>query len=114
MIIVDDALRSREAEGKPIRVGLIGAGFMARGLTNQIINSVKGMRLMAIYNRRVEKAISAFQYANETLEPVVAESQDVFEDALRREAPVVTENVMLLARSPHWLKQRVRSSLGHK
>src|SRR5215470_13787184 len=101
MLIVDDALRAREAEGKPIRVGLIGAGFMARGLTNQIINSVKGMRLVAIYNRRVERAISAFQYANEGLTPVVAETQDALEDALRRGAPVVTENVMLLARSPH-------------
>src|SRR5215475_14300675 len=101
MIIVDDALQAREAEGKPIRVGLIGAGFMARGLTNQIINSVKGMRLVAIYNRRVERAISAFQYANEALMPVVAETQDALEDALRKGTPVVTENVMLLARSPH-------------
>src|SRR5215468_4065608 len=101
MIIVDDALRAREAEGKPIRVGLVGAGFMARGLTNQIINSVKGMRLVAIYNRRVERAISAFQYANEALTPVVAETQDALEDALRKGTPVVTENVMLLARSPH-------------
>src|SRR5262252_1825164 len=101
MIIVDDALRAREGEGKPIRVGLIGAGFMARGLTNQIMNSVKGMRLVAIYNRRVERAISAFQYANEALMPVVAETQDALEDALRKGTPVVTDNVMLLARSPH-------------
>ncbi len=44
MIIVDNALRAREAEGRPIRVGMIGAGFMAQGLTNQIANSVPGMR----------------------------------------------------------------------
>ena len=32
MIIVDNALKAREAEGKPIRVGMIGAGFMGAGL----------------------------------------------------------------------------------
>ena len=42
MILVDTALQAREAAGKPIRVGIIGAGFMARGLTNQIVNSVAG------------------------------------------------------------------------
>ena len=54
MIIVDNALQAREAEGKPIRVGMIGAGFMARGLTNQIVNSVPGMRVVAIYNRNID------------------------------------------------------------
>jgi predicted homoserine dehydrogenase-like protein len=28
MIIVDNALKAREAAGNPIRVGMIGAGFM--------------------------------------------------------------------------------------
>ena len=33
MIIVDTALRRREAEaGNPVRVGMVGAGFMARGI----------------------------------------------------------------------------------
>ena len=43
MIIVDTALRAREAQGKPIRVGMIGAGFMGQGLANQIVNSIPGM-----------------------------------------------------------------------
>ena len=37
MIIVDTALQRREAEGRPIRVALVGAGFMGRGLVNQIV-----------------------------------------------------------------------------
>ncbi len=32
MIIVDTALKAREKEGRPIRVALIGAGFMSQGL----------------------------------------------------------------------------------
>jgi hypothetical protein len=31
MIIVDTALQARESQGQPIRVGMIGAGFMGRG-----------------------------------------------------------------------------------
>ena len=42
MIIVDRALAAREAEGRPIRVGMVGAGFMGRGLANQIVNSRPG------------------------------------------------------------------------
>ena len=48
MIIVDNALRAREAQGKPVRVGMIGAGFMAQGLANQIIHSVPGMEMTAV------------------------------------------------------------------
>ena len=68
MILVDTALQAREAEGKPIRVGMIGAGFMAQGLTNQIVNSVPGMRLVAIYNRRVERAAGVYTYVSPELQ----------------------------------------------
>ena len=99
MIIVDTALRAREAENKPIRVGIIGAGFMARGLANQIMNSVPGMRLVAIYNRKADRAASAFTYVNPELQPVVADSQAVFDEAIRHKQAVVTEDAFLLARS---------------
>lgn len=100
MIIVDDALRARQEQGKPIRVGMIGAGFMARGLTNQIVNSVPGMKVVAIFNRRIERAIDAFTYASEELKPVVVETQDALEDALRDGKAAVTQDALLLARSP--------------
>lgn len=101
MILVDTALRVREEQGKPIRVGLIGAGFMARGLANQIVRSVAGMRLVAIYNRHLDKAINAYTYVSDELAPVVAETQSTLDDAILRGRPVVTEDAMLLARSPH-------------
>ncbi len=101
MILVDTALRAREAEGRPIRVGMIGAGFMARGLTNQIVNSVPGMRVVAIYNRRVERASDCYKYAVERCEPLVAETQAQLDEAIRLQRPVVTEDAMLLAHSEH-------------
>lgn len=36
MIIVDRLLAERAAQGRPVRVALAGAGFMGRGLVNQI------------------------------------------------------------------------------
>jgi predicted homoserine dehydrogenase-like protein len=101
MIIVDTALQAREAEGRPIRVAMIGAGFMAKGLSNQIVSSVPGMRLVGIYNRHVEKAIAAYKYVGDDFCPVVADSQAALDAAIERRQPVVTEDALLLARSPH-------------
>ena len=63
MIIVDKALRERQAEGRPIRVGMVGAGFMAQGVANQICNTTPGMELVAISNRHPDKARGCFEYA---------------------------------------------------
>jgi predicted homoserine dehydrogenase-like protein len=54
MWIVDTALEARADQNRPIRVGIVGAGFMGQGLTNQIVNSTPGMRVVAISNRRPE------------------------------------------------------------
>ena len=48
MIIVDRALDKREREGRPIRVGIFGAGFMAKGFVNQVAHSVPGMEIVAM------------------------------------------------------------------
>jgi predicted homoserine dehydrogenase-like protein len=101
MIVVDNALREREEQGKPIRVGMIGAGFMARGLGNQIVKSVPGMRLVAMSNRKVERAVDAYKYISDEFEPVVAETQAALDDAIRGKRPAVTPDALLLARSEH-------------
>lgn len=98
MIIVDRALRAREEQGKPIRVGMVGAGFMGQGLTNQIENSVPGMRMAAIYNRHPERAFGVYRYAGR--KPVAANSQAALDEAVRRGQAAVTEDPMTLCRSP--------------
>src|SRR5512132_2726313 len=98
MIIVDRALKAREAEGKPIRVGMIGAGFMGQGLTNQIVNSVPGMRMAAVYNRRPERAFGVFSYAGQ--EAVAARTQAELDDSVRRGRPAVSEDPFFICRSP--------------
>jgi len=40
MIPVNTAVKARAEANNPIRVGLVGVGFMVQGLTNTIVNSV--------------------------------------------------------------------------
>jgi predicted homoserine dehydrogenase-like protein len=91
VIIVDAALRAREAEGRPIRVGMIGAGFMAQGLANQILNSVPGMDLVAVYGRRVERAAGVFEYAGRS-DVRIATNASELESAIASGTPVATED----------------------
>jgi predicted homoserine dehydrogenase-like protein len=91
MILVDTALRRRAAEGRPVRVALVGAGFMGRGLTNQIVNSVPGMELVAIANRTLANAERAYREAGvERFE--VADDPDTVDHWVARGVPVVTES----------------------
>jgi predicted homoserine dehydrogenase-like protein len=99
MILVDTALQQREAEGRPIRVGIVGAGFMTQGLVNQIAHSTPGMRVAAISNRHPERAVKVFQYAG--LEAAIAETQAALDAAIRAGKPVACADAMLLTRSEH-------------
>ena len=80
MIIVDEALAKRERDGKPIRFGLVGAGYMGRGIALQVLKYVKGMRLAAISNRTLPEAIRAYNQAG--VEPKKVDNLDEFEDSV--------------------------------
>ncbi|GHF52143.1 strU protein [Streptomyces mashuensis] len=94
MLLVDTALRRREESGRPIRVGMIGAGFMGRGLVNHIVNAVPGMRVAAIANRTVPNAERAYREAG--VEPVRAGTAERIGAAVAAGTPVVTEDAFAL------------------
>lgn len=95
MLIVDTALAERHAAGKPVRVGMIGAGFMARGIANQIINSTKGMVLAAVYNRTLEKARLCYTDMGVSDVRVVETVADL-EDAVGKGQAAITSDPFLL------------------
>jgi predicted homoserine dehydrogenase-like protein len=99
MLILDTALARREAEDRPIRVGMIGAGFMGRGLANQIINSVPGMRLVAVANRTLANAERA--YAEAGVEPVRVENASQLDAAIENGTPAVLEDAFELLKAVH-------------
>lgn len=95
MIIVDTALAKRAAAGNPIKVGMFGAGFMARGIARQIAQAVPGMRLVAIANRSLANAARAYAEAGygetETVSTTAA-----LQECIRRAVPAVTDDPFLL------------------
>jgi predicted homoserine dehydrogenase-like protein len=98
MIIVDNALRAREAEGRPIRVALLGAGFISQGLANHIVHTTPGMRLVGVFNRHPQRAFDLCKYAG--VEGVVGPATQQEADlAIRGGKIVATDDAYMLARS---------------
>jgi predicted homoserine dehydrogenase-like protein len=98
MFIVDTALKARAEAGKPIKVGMIGAGFMGRGIANQIANSVPGMELVAIFNRNLDGAKRAYTEAGIETFQVVNTVADL-EASVAQGKYAVTDDAMLLCRA---------------
>ncbi len=103
MIVVDKALAERESAGKPIRVGLVGAGFAGKGFTLQLMGGLPGMRLVAISNRTLSETEEAVRFAQGAF--TKADSAEQLEIAIeknRNEAGkvAITSDAMLLCNSP--------------
>jgi predicted homoserine dehydrogenase-like protein len=98
MVIVDRALEKREAEGKPVRVALVGAGYMGRGIALEIATAFSGMRLVAVANRTLSEAQRAYHEAGVDSVKVV-ETLSQLEEAVATGQYVVTDDAMLLCRA---------------
>ena len=98
MIIVDTALAKRHNEGNPIRVAMVGAGSMGRGIAFQIIAAMKGMRLVAIANRTLSEAERAYREAGVTAVKTV-DNVSQLEDAIARDQYAVTDDAFLVCQA---------------
>jgi predicted homoserine dehydrogenase-like protein len=98
MVIVDTALKRRHEDDNPIRVGLIGAGYIGRGIVLQIARAFSGMRTVAVYNRTLSRAKQAYEEAGiSTYDTVTTTPQ--LEDAIAKDRYAVTDDPMLLCRA---------------
>ena len=98
MILIDKALEKLQSEGKPIRVGMVGAGFMAAGTALEIIKYRQGIVLTGIANRNPERAEKVFAKAGVSDITKVSSVEEV-ERAIQKNIPFVTENPLLLCRA---------------
>jgi predicted homoserine dehydrogenase-like protein len=98
MILVDSALRQREGEGRPVRVGMVGAGAMARGFVAQVSALVPGMEVVAIANRTLQRAADAYAFAGRG-EAVAVHNLGGLDQAIAAGRPAITDDPTLLARS---------------
>ena len=95
MIIVDTALEKRQAEGNPIRVAMVGAGYMGRGIALQIEKYMTGMRLVAISNRTLSEAKRAYDEAGIEATMTI-ENIAQLDEAISQNRYAVTDNPLLL------------------
>lgn len=95
MMLVDRALAEREQAGDPVRVAMLGAGFMGRGLVNQVVNSVPGMEIVAIVNRHADKAEAAYAEAGVTDVARVTTAAEV-DRAIASGRPAVSDDPALI------------------
>ena len=98
MIIVDTALKARAEANNPVKVGVIGAGFMSRGIANQICNYVPGMELVAISNRTLEAAKQAYFGAG-VEEVQVVNNVSELDNAITQGKYAVTDDATLLCQA---------------
>jgi predicted homoserine dehydrogenase-like protein len=95
MIIVDTALAKLAAENKPIRLAMIGAGFMGRGVALNIIQSTPGIDLVCISNRNIDGARRAYSEAGVD-DVALVETVAQLEDAIMSGRKAVTQNALAL------------------
>jgi predicted homoserine dehydrogenase-like protein len=92
---VDTALKKRHEENNPIKVGMIGAGFMGRAIAVQICKSVAGMELVAISNRTLSKAARTYKEAGVS-EVSMVEKTSELEHNIRTGKFSITDNPELI------------------
>jgi predicted homoserine dehydrogenase-like protein len=92
---VDLALQERERAGRPIRVGMVGAGATGRAIALQLGTPVPGIRLAAIANRTPAHAERAFREAGITDWRHVQSSGEA-QAAIEKGVPVLTEDPSVL------------------
>ena len=98
MILVDKALQERHITGNPIRVAMVGAGFMGRGIALQIITATSGMELVAISNRHLQAAVKVYSDAG-VEEPIVVGTTAQLEKTISQGHYAITEDALLLSRA---------------
>jgi predicted homoserine dehydrogenase-like protein len=98
MIIIDTALRKRHEADNPVRVAMVGAGYMARGIALQFLTAVKGMRLVGVANRTVEQAQRCYSQAG-ALAEVAGSSVAAIEGLIEKRKFVVTDDLLALCRA---------------
>jgi predicted homoserine dehydrogenase-like protein len=94
---VYNSLQQRESAGRPVRVGVVGAGATGRAIALQLGTPVPGMRLVALANRTAANGERALREAGFS-GWVNAESAREAEEAISRGLTVLAEDPQILTR----------------
>ncbi len=96
MILIDEALRRRHREGRPVRVALVGGGWIGSAIARQLLTGIPGIELVAVASRETERAEEVLlEGGARTVRRV--DSPDALADAVARGEPAATSDASLLA-----------------
>jgi len=96
MLGINRKLIDLENQGKYIRVGLVGAGQMGRGMVSQI-EGMKGIRVVALADIDIENVINAYQKAGIPLSDIVETNEmEAANEAILANQVVATNNANLV------------------
>ncbi len=98
MIIIDKELNKRHQANNPLRVAMVGVGFIGRGVALQICTNVLGMELVAISNRTVDKAVEAYKTAGIDNVKSVSTANEL-DDNIKHNHYSVTDDPLVLCQS---------------
>ncbi|MBL7201198.1 MAG: hypothetical protein ISS56_13755 [Anaerolineae bacterium] len=92
-----ERLQQREAEGNPIRVGLVGCGHMGSGMVH-VTHQMAGMETIAISDVAPARALETWRKLGFSDSDVcITNDRGQAEDALRARKRVLTEDSVMLA-----------------
>ena len=95
MIIIDTALKKRQDAGKPVHVAIVGAGYIGRGMTLQVMQYIPGMTVVAIADRTLANAKRAYLEAGvDSIRTVETASE--LEKAIDRQQCTITDDAMVV------------------
>jgi len=94
------ALKKRDAQGRPIQVGFVGAGRMGSGALAQI-GQMRGIRNAVVADLSIDRAKRAYSLCGFDAKDVLSTNHaGTAADAIRAGKPVVTEDAQLLPQLP--------------
>jgi predicted homoserine dehydrogenase-like protein len=88
-------LKAREKDRNPIKMAVVGTGFIGRGLINQV-NLMKGIRTVAVANRNIDKAIEVVNGLGENVKYVICKNTNEADTAIKDGKIAVTNNPLIL------------------
>ena len=98
MVIVDTALAQREENENPVRVAMVGAGVTGRMIALQLLTPIRGMSLVAIANRTLDKAAQAYKNAGIDDAQAVT-SIGALEDRVAKDLPSIVDDPLMVCRA---------------
>lgn len=94
MVLVDTELNKRHENDNPVRLALIGAGSIGKGVANQVINYTPGVRISVIAARTLKSAMAAYTQAGvENFREVKTVKE--LEECIHKNIPAVTTDAFL-------------------